>query len=125
EYNYPLIGIENEHGVLMGFATYGAFRAWAAYKYSVEHSVYVDTRFRGQGIGKRLLIELVELAIQQDYHTIIGGIDAENETSIALHKSLDFVYCGTIKQVGFKFDRWLDLDFYQLILSTPENPTAR
>lgn len=123
EYNYPIIGIEND-GVLMGFATYGAFRSWAAYKYSVEHSVYVDVRFRGKGVGKKLLTELIQLAQQQNYHTIIGGIDAENKISVSLHKSLGFVYCGTIRQAGFKFDRWLNLEFYQLILPTPDNPTA-
>ena len=125
EHDYPVIGIENDNGVLMGFATYGAFRSWAAYKYSVEHSVYVDVKFRGKGVGKKLLTELVELAKQQNYHTIIGGIDAENIVSIGLHQSLGFTRCGTIEQAGFKFDRWLDLEFYQLILPTPNNPIAR
>ena len=125
EHNYPVLGIENESGVLMGFATYGVFRSWAAYKYTVEHSVYVDVQFRGKGVGKRLLTELVRLAKQQNYHTIVGGIDAKNKISIALHKSLGFIYCGTIKQAGFKFNRWLDLEFYQLILPTPDNPTAK
>ena len=124
-HHYPVIGIENSNGVLMGFATYGAFRSWAAYKYTVEHSVYVDVEFRGKGVGKTLLTELVRLAKQQDYHAIVGGIDAENAVSIRLHQSLGFIYCGTIKQVGFKFNRWLDLKFYQLILLTPNNPTAK
>ena len=124
QHNYPVIGIE-DNGVLIGFATYGTFRAWAAYKYSVEHSVYVDVKSRGKGVGRRLLAELVELAKQQNYHTIIGGIDAENIISIKLHQSLGFTHCGTIKQAGFKFDRWLDLEFYQLILPTPDNPIAR
>lgn len=118
EYNYPVIGIESDRQILMGFATYGTFRIHAAYQYSVEHSVYVDVRFRGQGIGKRLLTELIRLAQQQNYHTLIGGIDAENKVSIALHQSLGFTYCGKIEQAGFKFDRWLDLEFYQLILPT-------
>lgn len=124
KHNYPVIGIEDPHGVLMGFATYGTFRSWAAYRYSVEHSVYVDVKYRGRGIGKRLLTELIQLAQQHDYHTIVGGIDAENTASIGLHKSLGFVACGTIKQVGFKFGRWLDLEFYQLVLPTPDIPTA-
>lgn len=124
EHSYPVIGIESDRGILMGFATYGAFRTWAAYKYSVEHSIYVDVRFRNQGIGKKLLTELIQLAQQQNYHTLIGGIDAENQISIALHKSSGFVHCGTIRQAGFKFDRWLDLEFYQLILPTPNNPVA-
>ena len=55
---YPVIGVEDENGDLMGFASYGPFRAWPAYKYSVEHSIYVDARFRGQGLGRRLLTEI-------------------------------------------------------------------
>jgi phosphinothricin acetyltransferase len=119
---FPVIGIESKEGELMGFASYGTFRAWPAYKYSVEHSVYVDVRFRGQGIGRRLLEEVIEAAKAQDYHVLIGGIDATNGVSIALHERLGFTHCGTIRQAGFKFGRWLDLAFYQLILTTPVQP---
>ena len=120
--NFPVIGMENERGELMGFCSYGTFRAWPAYKYSVEHSVYVDGRFRGQGVGKRLMQELIVTARKQGYHVLIGGIDASNTGSIRFHESLGFVPCGTIKQSGFKFGRWLDLAFYQLILDTPTHP---
>jgi L-amino acid N-acyltransferase len=120
---YPVIGIENDSGDLMGFGSYGTFRAWPAYKYSVEHSVYVDARFRGRGVGKRLLQELIAAAQGQGYHILVGGIDATNSVSIRLHEALGFSYCGTIRQAGFKFARWLDLSFYQLILPTPSNPT--
>jgi L-amino acid N-acyltransferase len=120
---FPVIGIENDSGELMGFGSYGTFRAWPAYKYSVEHSVYVDARFRGQGIGKRLLQEIIAAAQGQNYHILVGGIDATNSVSIRLHESLGFIYCGTIQQAGFKFGRWLDLSFYQLLLATPSNPT--
>jgi L-amino acid N-acyltransferase len=121
--NYPVIGVENEAGELMGFASYGTFRAWPAYKYSVEHSVYVDARFRGRGLGKRLLQEIIAAAQRQDYHILVGAIDANNSVSIHLHESLGFTHCGTIRQAGFKFGRWLDLSFHQLILSTPAQPT--
>src|SRR5947209_667137 len=73
---FPVIGIENDSGELMGFASYGTFRAWPAYKYSVEHSVYVDVRFRGRGIGRRLLEETIAAAKGQNYHVLVGGIDA-------------------------------------------------
>ena len=99
-----------------------AFRAWAAYKYSVEHSVYVETRFRRRGIGRRLLSELIAAAKARGYHLLIGGIDATNAESIRLHDRLGFVHCGTFRQVGFKFGRWLDLAFYQLTLPTPAAP---
>lgn len=119
---YPVIGVEDDHGTLMGFASFGPFRAWPAYKYTVEHSVYVDTRFRGQGVGRALLGALVLAAEQQDYHVMVGGIDATNAISIRLHESLGFKACGIVRHAGFKFGRWLDLAFYQLILRTPSTP---
>lgn len=120
--SFPVLGLEDESGALMGFASYGAFRAFAAYKYTVEHSVYVDSRFRGRGVGRRLLGEIIEAAKSQHYHMMIGGIDADNVASIALHQSLGFTHCASIKQAGFKFGRWLDLEFYQLLLPTPHEP---
>lgn len=120
--NYPIIGAVAESGELMGFGSYGTFRAWPGYKYTVEHSIYVATPYRGQGIGKRLLQELISAAQAQDYHVLIGGIDSQNAVSIRLHTSLGFVHAGTIRQAGFKFGRWLDLVFYQLVLPTPAHP---
>ena len=119
---YPVIGVEDSSGQLLGFASYGAFRAWPAYKYIVEHSVYVDSRFRGRGVGRVLLKEIIEYARSRDYHVLMGGIDTANKASIALHEKLGFTHCATIQQVGFKFGRWLDLSFYQLILATPLHP---
>lgn len=119
---WPVIGVEDEHGTLLGFASYGTFRAWPAYKYTVEHSIYVDTRFRGRGLGRVLLKEAIAAAQGQDYHVMVGGIDAANAVSIKLHESLGFTHCGTVKHAGFKFGRWLDLAFYQLILRTPAAP---
>jgi L-amino acid N-acyltransferase len=119
---YPVIGIEDAAGTLVGFGSYGAFRAWPAYKYTVEHSIYIDTRFRGQGHGRVLLEALVAAATRQDHHVMVGGIDASNAVSIRLHESLGFTHCGTVKQAGFKFGRWLDLAFYQRILATPAAP---
>lgn len=120
--NFPVMGVQGDGGELMGFASYGTFRAWPAYKYSVEHSVYVDARFRGQGVGRRLLEEVIKAAQAQDYHVLIGAIDAANKASLALHERLGFTHCGTIRQAGFKFGRWLDLALYQLILATPLQP---
>jgi L-amino acid N-acyltransferase YncA len=119
---YPVIGVEDEHGTLMGFASFGPFRAWPAYKYTVEHSVYVDARFRGQGVGRALLGAVILAAEKHDYHVMVGGIDATNAVSIKLHESLGFKACGIVRHAGFKFGRWLDLAFYQLILRTPAAP---
>jgi L-amino acid N-acyltransferase len=120
--NFPVIGAVNNNGELLGFASYGTFRQWPAYKYTVEHSVYVHHQHRGQGIGQALLERLIADAITQQYHTLIGGIDMSNQASIGLHEKLGFQHCGTIAQAGFKFDRWLDLGFYQLLLPTPLQP---
>lgn len=120
--NYPVIGILAGDGELMGFGTYGAFRPHPAYKYSVEHSIYAAAPYRGRGIGTRLLGELIARARAQDYHVLIGAIDSQNAVSVNLHKRFGFQHCGTVRQAGYKFGRWLDLDFYQLVLETPAQP---
>jgi len=119
---YPIVGVASDQGRLLGFGSYGPFRDWPAYKYTVEHSIYVDRLHRGQGVGKRLLIELVAAARRQNYHNLIAGIDTQNAASIALHRQLGFEPCGTIRHAGFKFNRWLDLQFFQLLLETPVHP---
>jgi phosphinothricin acetyltransferase len=119
---FPVIGVEDANGELMGFASYGTFRAWPAYKYSVEHSVYVKTEYRGNGLGSALMTKLIEEARAHGRHIMVGGIDVENTVSIALHLRLGFEHAGTIRQAGYKFGRWLDLAFYQLILETPSAP---
>jgi len=120
--NFPVLGVVDEAGTLQGFGTYGTFRERPAYKYTVEHSVYVAPPFHRRGIGRRLLHELITAATAQEYHVMVGGIAAGNAASIKLHESFGFVPAGEIKQAGFKFGRWLDLLFYQLILPTPARP---
>jgi len=119
---FPVWGAVDADGALKGFATYGTFRAWPAYKYTVEHSVYVAGGCRGRGIGEALMKRLIQSAEAQEKHVLIGGIDADNEPSIGFHRKLGFVHAGTIRQAGFKFGRWLDLAFYQLTLATPHAP---
>jgi L-amino acid N-acyltransferase YncA len=122
EGGFPVLGAIDDRGVLAGFASYGTFRARPAYKYTVEHSVYVHVDRRGSGIGLALMRALIARATEQQYHVMIGGIDRDNRPSIALHEKLGFVHTGTLPQVGFKFGRWLDLSFYQLLLPTPDAP---
>lgn len=107
---------------VLGFASYGPFRAWAAYKYSFESSVYIHPNFHGKGLGRKLLQQLIEVAKKDKVHTLVAGIDAENQASIILHQKLGFEAVGHFKQVGYKFGRWLDLVFYQLLLDGPEKP---
>jgi len=120
--DYPVIGVVDGAGALLGFGTYGRFRDRPAYKYSVEHSLYVAPAYRGRGVGKLLLEQIIARAAGQDYHLLIGGIDSGNEVSIALHRKFGFEFAGRIREAGFKFGRWLDLDFYQLMLETPRRP---
>ena len=119
---FPVIGVEDEKGHLIAFGSYGTFRAWPAYKYSVEHSVYVHKDHRGKGLGHTIMQALIARAREGAVHVMLGGIDASNTGSIALHERLGFKHVGTLPQVGFKFGGWLDLAFYQLVLDTPLQP---
>ena len=119
---FPVIGALDRSDQFLGFASYGTFRNWPAYKYSIEHSVYIDPAHRRKGVGLALMQQLILAATEQQYHTMIGGIDMTNTSSIALHQKLGFIHTGTIEHAGFKFGRWLDLGFYQLLLETPFEP---
>lgn len=121
--NYPIIGVFDTDDVLLGFATYGQFRVRPAYKYTVEHSVYVRSDKRGHGFGKLLLKEIIVKAEEQNYHVMVGVIDASNEVSLKLHEKEGFELIGKMKQVGYKFGTWLDASFYQLILKSPAFPS--
>lgn len=119
----PVIGLEDAQGQLLGFCSWGSFRAYPAYKYTVEHSVYVHHLCRGAGLGRALMgLLIAEARRREDVHVIVGAIDAANVGSIALHQVLGFELVGKMPQVGFKFGRWLDLVFYQLTLQTPRHP---
>ena len=117
--NFPVVGVVDDQNELMGFGCYGTFRAWPAYHYTVEHSLYIRNDHRGKGLGKIILREIIQEATRQNYHCLVAGIDSTNTVSIKLHTSFGFEFSGRIKQAGYKFKRWLDLDFYQLLLHTP------
>jgi L-amino acid N-acyltransferase len=119
---FPVIGAVDGAGTLLGFASWGTFRNFPAYKYTVEHSVYVHHAQRGRGLGRALLQQVIARARAAEVHTLVGCIDAANTGSIALHTSLGFVHAGTVREAGFKFGRWLDAAFYQLLLDTPQQP---
>ncbi len=108
--------VAEEDGKVLGLSSIGPFRAWAAYKYSVENSIYVASEERGKGIAKLLMPPIIEASKALGMHTIIAGIDASNEASIKLHRHFGFEEVAHFKEVGYKFDRWLDLKFMQLIV---------
>ncbi|MCB2292139.1 N-acetyltransferase family protein [Clostridium algoriphilum] len=121
EEGYPILVVE-ENNKVIGFATYGPFRAWPAYKYTVEHSIYVDGKYRNKGTGTLLAKELIRITNEREYATMVAGIDESNKKSIQLHEKLGFKYTGRIDKAGFKFGKWLNLVFYQLELEGPKNP---
>jgi L-amino acid N-acyltransferase len=101
---------------ILGLSSIGPFRAWAAYQYSVENSVYVAARARGQGIGRLLIPPLITRARELGMHAMLAGIDAGNEASLRLHAYFGFREVAHFREVGWKFGRWLDLKFLELIL---------
>ncbi len=112
-----------ENGCIAGFAAYGSFRDWPAYKYTIEHSIYVHPDYRRRGIARKLMEKLLAAAEEEGYATMVAGIDSANEGSIRLHEQLGFKNAGTIRKAGFKFGHWLDLVFYQRLLKGPVLPT--
>jgi phosphinothricin acetyltransferase len=121
---YPLFVAEDGNRVV-GLSTYGPFRAWPAYKYTVENSVYVAADQRGKGIARLLMTPLIDAARAHNYHAIIASIDATNEASLRLHRSFGFEEVARFREVGYKFGRWLDLNFLELLLETPAIPVDR
>jgi len=119
---FPVLVAEID-GSVAGFASFGHFRAWPGYRFTVEHSVYVAAEKQGQGVGRALLAALIERARANGKHAMIAGIEAGNAGSIALHTALGFREVGRLPQVGAKFDRWLDLIFLQLTLDERAAPT--
>jgi L-amino acid N-acyltransferase len=109
---YPVLVALDESGVL-GFSTFGDFRSWPGYRFTVEHSVHVRADRRGHGVGKELVKALFPRAEVLGKHVMIAGVDAANGASIRFHERLGFEKAAHLREVGRKFDRWLDLVFLQ------------
>jgi L-amino acid N-acyltransferase len=112
---FPIV-VAMEEQKMLGFSSFGPFRPWPGYKKTVENSVYVASDSRGRGVGKLLIPPLIEAAKQMGLHAMLAGIEAENEASIALHEKFGFVEVAHFKEVGWKFGRWMDLKFLELII---------
>jgi phosphinothricin acetyltransferase len=113
---YPLLVARTDDAPVAGFATFGDFRAWPGYRFTVEHSVHVAAHHRGHGIGSALMRALIDRGAALGKHVMVAGIDADNAGSIRMHERLGFEATGHLKQVGWKFERWLDLVFMQRTL---------
>jgi phosphinothricin acetyltransferase len=112
---YP-ITVAERNGEILGWGALSDYRGRSAYRFTCENSVYVRHDLHGQGIGSALLADLIERARSIGFHSIIAGIDGEQAGSIELHARFGFADCGRQRQVGFKFERWLDVVFMQLML---------
>ncbi|MBV8624943.1 MAG: N-acetyltransferase [Herbaspirillum sp.] len=118
---YPVL-VAVEDGKVLGYASFGDWRAFDGYRHTVEHSVYVHKDHRGQGLGVALMEALIARARALGKHVMVAGIDASNTGSIALHEKLGFTQVGHLPQVGTKFGKWLDLAFLQLTLDARTDP---
>lgn len=122
---YPVLVAVDETGTVVGYGSFGDWRAWDGYRHTVEHSVYVRKDQRGSGIGTALVVQLIDRAKALGKHVLVAGIEASNEPSIRLHHKLGFKTVGHLTEVGTKFGRWLDLAFLQLTLDQRSDPDRR
>ena len=115
-HNYPVFVALNQEGNVVGWSALNRYHDRKGYQFTTENSVYVAAGQRGRGIGKLLMQPLIEAARQRGLHAMLAGIDADNEASLRLHASFGFVKVAHFKQVGFKFGRWLDVVYLELLL---------
>lgn len=113
---WPVVVAVDAAGGVLGYGSYGPFRARSCYRLTVEHSVYVVPEAQGRGLGRALMAELIARARAAGLHVMVGAVDAANRPSLALHRAMGFAEVGLMPQVGRKFGRWLDLALVQLVL---------
>jgi L-amino acid N-acyltransferase len=113
---YPVL-VARDAGDVIALASFGDFRAWPGYRFTVEHSVHVRADQRGQGVGTTLMRTLFDRAAVLGKHVLIAGVDADNAASLRFHERLGFERVAHFREVGFKFGRWLDLVFLQRMLA--------
>ncbi|MBN9434127.1 MAG: N-acetyltransferase [Bosea sp.] len=120
---YPVL-VAEEAGRVLGYGSYGDFRPFQGYRFTVENSVYVAAEARGKGAGAALLEGLVDHASAAGKHVMIAAITAGNEASVRLHARAGFVETGRLGEVGFKFGRFLDLVLMERRLTATSSPAA-
>jgi len=114
--NHP-VTVAEDAGNILGWGSLSPFHLRSAYRFTVENSVYVDRDHHRKGIGDIVLADLIARAQSIGHRTIIAGIDAEQTASIAIHAKHGFVETAHLRQVGYKFDRWLDVIYMQLMVN--------
>ena len=112
ELGHPFLVLEQE-GIVQGFATYGFFRPGPGYLRTMEHTVILAPAIHGQGAGRLLMARLGQYASSRDVHSLIGGVSSENSAGIAFHRRIGFEESARLSEVGYKFDRWMDLVLMQ------------
>ncbi|MBI0330336.1 GNAT family N-acetyltransferase [Burkholderia plantarii] len=122
---YPVLVAVDAAQQVLGYASFGDWRPFDGFRATVEHSIYVRSDQRGNGIGRLLMTALIERARAIGKHVMVAGIEANNAGSIRLHETLGFENTGTLRQVGMKFGQWLDLTFMQLTLDARATPDAK
>lgn len=115
----PIFVAVQETGRIVGWSALNYYHDRKGYRFTSENSIYIAADHRGQGIGKLLLGPLIESAQKMSLHAIIAAIDGENQASIRLHARYDFIHVGNFKRVGYKFGRWLDVVYMELLLPEP------
>jgi phosphinothricin acetyltransferase len=113
--NHPAVVVES-NGEVIGWGALSSFRTRAAYAHTAEVSVYVRHDFHRRGVGRAMLTDLIARAKSLGHHVLIGGCCNESAASISLLESFGFSRVGTFHDVGRKFDRWLDVIFFELVL---------
>lgn len=112
---FPIL-IGEVAGEIGGYATFGRFRAKPGYDKTIEHSIYLNEKAQSKGLGTEMMRQLIHIATENDFHVMIAGMDSENTGSYQFHERLGFKEVARFSEVGFKFGKWLNLVFMQLIL---------
>ncbi|MFC3608679.1 GNAT family N-acetyltransferase [Stutzerimonas tarimensis] len=121
--DFPVLVAVSDEDQVLAYASYGPWRPFDGFRFTVEHRVYVREDQRGGGIGRAITHELIERARMAGKHALIGAIESENRASVHMHQQLGFLHVGQLRQVGRKFDRWLDITLMQLTIA-PRDPAA-
>ncbi len=115
---YPVL-VAKDEGRIAGFATFGDFRPWPGYRFTVEGTIHIDAAVRRKGVGAALLQALILRARDAGKHVMVAGVDAANAASLGFLQRSGFEQVGHLREVGYKFDKFLDLVFLQYMLEPP------